>query len=347
MNSKDIIFMCCILCAVLSLRAQESGSCCSEAVASRFGRIKTSSVMLKEHTDTAKMIYIKGGTFAMGSNLYADTKPIHDVQLSDFWMDEHEVTNAQYTQFVLESGYITVAERRLDPKDYPGIDTALLCPASAVFSAPAQVDNLNNYLNWWDLVDGASWQQPEGKHSSIDERADHPVVHIAYEDAVAYATWVGKRLPTEAEWEYAARAGKEGSILYYWGEVLKPEGKWVANIFQGHFPVKNTVEDGFETTAPVRSFEANGYGLYDMEGNVWEWCSDFYQPHYADVKAINPKGPRSSFDPYEPTVIKKVQRGGSFLCNDQYCERYKANTRGKADINTSTNNVGFRCVKDI
>lgn len=331
-----------------SMFAQDSLSCCSSLVVSRFTRVSVLNRDVKSApSNLTKMVFVKGGEFEMGSNLYPDTKPIHKVQLSDFWMDEHEVTNAQFAQFVKETGYVTVAERKLDPKDFPGVDTILLVPSSAVFTAPDSIRGLNNYLQWWDLVVGASWKSPEGNKSSIVGRENHPVVHIAYEDAEAYAKWAGKRLPTEAEWEYAARAGHDGSSLYYWGDELKPNGNWVANIYQGNFPIKNTAEDGFETTAPVKSFLANAFGLYDMEGNVWEWCSDYYQPTYDVSQVVNPQGPSRSYDPQDPNVEKRVQRGGSFLCNDQYCERYKANTRGKADINTSTNNVGFRCVKDI
>lgn len=347
MNTKPNFLVFIFLFSILLSSAQETKTCCTSAADSRFGRINVLRVAENVgQVDSAKMIFIKGGVFEMGSNLYADTRPIHQVELADFWMDEHEVTNAQFAQFVAETHYITVAERKLDPLDYPGIDTVLLRPASAVFTAPEYVDNLDNYLKWWELVDGASWQYPAGKESSIVGIENHPVVHIAYEDAEAYAKWAGKRLPTEAEWEYAARAGNDGKSIYYWGDELKPGNKWVANIYQGKFPLKNSIEDGFETTAPVKSFAANSYGLYDMEGNVWEWCSDYYQPRYEAVETINPKGPSSSFDPVEPSIIKRVQRGGSFLCNDQYCERYKANTRGKADINTSTNNAGFRCVRN-
>lgn len=347
MNNKPFLLFYMLVFSFLRGAAQDS-SCCVETVESRFGQIKAASTADKKVgvEKNATMVFIKGGFFEMGSDLYADTKPIHKVELSDFWMDEHEVTNAQFAQFVEETGYVTMAERRLDPKDFPGIDTILLRPSSAVFAAPEKIASLSNHLRWWNLVEGACWKYPEGKNSTIVGREDHPVVHIAHEDAEAYAAWAGKRLPTEAEWEYAARAGNTSAHLYYWGDVLKPNNKWVANIYQGDFPVLNTKEDGFETTAPVKSFPPNSYGLYDMEGNVWEWCSDYYKANYDSTKTKNPTGPSSSYDPREPNVVKKVQRGGSFLCTDQYCERYKANTRGKADVNTSTNNVGFRCVKD-
>ncbi|MCI0920373.1 formylglycine-generating enzyme family protein [Sphingobacterium rhinopitheci] len=349
MNPNQFFSFSIFMLSFLTSYAQDSLSCCAETVASRFEKISAAVQVNKKIGDskTTKMIFIKGGVFAMGSDLYADTKPLRNIELSDFWMDEHEVTNAQFAQFVEETGYVTLAERSLDPKDFPGVDTVLLRPSSAVFAAPERVRNLDDHMKWWRLVEGACWKYPEGKNSTLVGREHHPVVHIAHEDAAAYAAWAGKRLPTEAEWEYAARGGNSGTHIYYWGDELKPNNKWVANIYQGNFPISNTKEDGFETTSPVKSFPANPYGLYDMEGNVWEWCSDFYQPRYELTTLKNPTGPSSSFDPREPHVVKKVQRGGSFLCTDQYCERYKASTRGKADVNTSTNNVGFRCVKDI
>ena len=285
----------------------------------------------------------------MGSSNFEDSKPVHAVELHSFYMDEHEVTNAQFAQFVKETGYVTVAERKLDPKDFPGVDPNMLVPGSAVFSKPKELKSLNNYLMWWEYVPGANWQHPEGPNSSIKDKMNYPVVQVAYEDAAAYAKWAGKRLPTEAEWEYAARSRKDtNDDLYYWGKELKPNGKWTANIYQGKFPVEDSKEDGYEGTAPVKSFQANALGLYDMEGNVWEWCSDYYRPdYYKNSVALNPTGPESSYDPQEPNLEKRVQRGGSFLCNDQYCERYKAGSRGKGEVNSPTNNVGFRCVKDI
>lgn len=285
----------------------------------------------------------------MGSSNFEDSKPLHQVELTSFYMDEHEVTNAQFAQFVKETGYVTVAERELDPKDFPGVDPKMLVPGSAVFSKPNELNSLNNYLMWWEYVPGANWQHPEGPNSSIKDKMNYPVVQVAYEDAAAYAKWAGKRLPTEAEWEYAARARKDANDdLYYWGKELKPNGQWAANIYQGKFPLQDSKEDGFEGTAPVKSFQANALGLYDMEGNVWEWCADLYRPdYYEHSTAANPKGPQDSYDPQEPNLEKRVQRGGSFLCNDQYCERYKAGSRGKGEVNSPTNNVGFRCVKDI
>ncbi len=322
--------------------------CNTSSIPSRFANLKKdSSSVDKIGEDKAEMVKIEGGSFEMGSNSFPDAQPIHKVTVNSFYMDVHEVTNAQFAAFVKATGYVTVAERPLDPKDFPGADPALLVPGSAVFTTPKQVQGLQNHLQWWEYVPDANWRHPEGPNSSIKGKENHPVTQLAYEDAAAYAKWAGKRLPTEAEWEYAAKAGKHQSETYYWGTEKLENGKWLANSYQGEFPTKNSKEDGFETTAPVKSYPANAYGLYDMEGNVWEWCSDYYRPdYYQQSPKDNPKGPADSYDPQEPGTVKRVQRGGSFLCNDEYCERYKAGSRGKGEINSPTNNVGFRCVKD-
>jgi sulfatase modifying factor 1 len=297
--------------------------------------------------DTTGMVFIKGGEFLMGSDEFPDSRPLHSVFVDSFWMDTHEVTNAEFARFVEATGYKTVAERPLDPKDYPGVPLDKLVPGSAVFTPPAQEVSLDNPLQWWEYVAGASWQHPEGPQSTIKGRENYPVIHVCHEDAVAYAKWAGKRLPTEAEWEFAARAGR-GNSTFYWGSELKPGGKWVANIYQGNFPDKNALEDGYAAAAPVKSFPANPYGLYDMDGNVWEWCQDLYRPdYYQKSEKKNPKGPSDSYDPDEPGVIKYVQRGGSFLCSDQYCIRYKAGSRGKGEVSSGSNNLGFRCVLDV
>lgn len=323
--------------------------CYASAIPSRFSAIQKDSLEKNMMgVDKSEMVMIEGGTFEMGSNSFQDAQPIHKVTVNSFYMDAHEVTNAQFEAFVKATGYVTVAERPLDPKDFPGADPALLVPGSAVFKAPNQVQGLQNHLQWWEYVPDANWRQPEGPNSSIKGRENHPVTQLAYQDAEAYAKWAGKRLPTEAEWEYAAKAGKHQQETYYWGSEKLENGKWLANIYQGEFPTKNSKEDGFENTAPVKSFPPNAYGLYDMEGNVWEWCSDYYRPDfYQNSPKENPKGPADSYDPQEPGAIKRVQRGGSFLCNDNYCERYKAGSRGKGEINSPTNNVGFRCVRDL
>jgi sulfatase modifying factor 1 len=298
-------------------------------------------------SSTAEMVSIPGGGFEMGSNDFDDSKPIHSVTVKPFLMDEHEVTNAQFEKFVNATHYITVAERPLDPKDYPGVDPDKLVPGSAVFTPPAHPVSLEDPYVWWIYVKGANWKHPKGPASSIIGKDREPVVQVCYDDAVAYATWAGKRLPTEAEWEFAARANRQPS-KYYWGNELKPKGKWVANIYQGNFPDHNTAEDGYAGVAPVMSFPPNPFGLYDMDGNVWEWCNDLYRPdYYQHSPEFNPQGPTDSYDPDEPNTIKHVQRGGSFICSDQYCIRYKAGSRGKGETSSAGNNLGFRCVKDI
>ncbi len=282
----------------------------------------------------------------MGADEFPDSRPVHQVSVGGFYMDEHEVTNVQFAEFVKATGYKTIAERPLNPADYPGVPVDKLVPGSAVFTPTLTAISLENPLQWWDYAPGASWVSPTGKGSTIEGRENYPVVHVSYEDAAAYARWAGKRLPTEAEWEFAARGGK-GEHAYYWGDELKPGNQWVANIYQGNFPNNNTKEDGFASAAPVKSFPANPYGLYDMDGNVWEWCQDYYRPDsYQNSASNNPKGPSDSYDPDEPGVVKRVQRGGSFLCSDQYCIRYKAGSRGKGEITSGSDNLGFRCVMD-
>ena len=299
-------------------------------------------------TVPGKMVWIQGGTFQMGTNdpAFTDAQPMHKITVKGFYMDEHEVTNAEYERFVKATNYKTVAERKLNPKDYPGVPPESLVPGSGVFSPPGQKVSLDDPLQWWKYIPGASWQHPFGANSSVDGKPNDPVVHISYEDAVAYAKWAGKRLPTEAEWEYAAQGGR-GNQTYYWGNELKPNGKWVANIYQGEFPDKNTAEDGYAGIAPVKSFPANAYGLYDMDGNVWEWCNDFYRgDYYKNSLSKNPQGPSDSYDPEEPGSVKRVQRGGSFICSDEYCIRYKSGSRGNGEVRSGSNNLGFRCVKD-
>jgi sulfatase modifying factor 1 len=301
-----------------------------------------------QDTVPPKMIYIKAGAFKMGSSdpMFTDARPVHRVSIKGFWMDEHEVTNAEFEKFVKATNYLTVAERPVNPADFLGVPAEKLVPGSGVFKAPARPVSLSDPMQWWQYVPGASWKHPLGPQSNIAGKQNDPVVQISYTDAAAYAKWAGKRLPTEAEWEFAARGGKV-SRKYYWGNDLKPGGKYVANIFEGHFPDNNTKADGFEGIAPVKSFPPNGYGLYDMEGNVWEWCNDFYRADYFKISpADNPQGPVSSYDPQEPNSIKRVQKGGSFLCSEQYCSRFMAGSRGSGEVNSATNNLGFRCVKD-
>lgn len=326
----------------------DSADCPMTSIPSRFSALNASDSDVNiRGEDDAEMVLIKGGTFDMGTESFPDAQPVHTVELNSFYIDVHEVTNAQFQKFVEATGHITVAEQPLNPNDFPGVDPEVLVPGSAVFTAPEDVDGLQNHLQWWNYVADANWRQPEGPGSSIVGREDHPVTQVAYSDAVAYAEWAGKRLPTEAEWEFAAKAGEHQEETYYWGNEKLEDGKWLANIYQGDFPSNNTKEDGFEGTSPVKSFPANAYGLYDMEGNVWEWCADYYRSdYYSQSPKTNPQGPQTSYDPQEPGAEKRVQRGGSFLCNDVYCERYKAGSRGKGEVNSPTNNVGFRCVRD-
>ncbi len=291
------------------------------------------------------MVWISGGTFTMGSAKgYADEQPMHQVTLDGFYMDVTEVTNEQFTAFVKATKYITVAERPLDPKDFPGAPKELLVPGALVFSPPKEGLPIRGEQDWWSYVPGACWKHPAGKNSDLKGKENHPVVHIAWEDAKAYATWAGKDLPTEAQWEFAARGGVEKNV-YVWGNKKNPDGKHMANIWQGKFPYSNSKKDGFITTAPVKSFQPNTFGLYDMSGNVWEWCNDWYRPdYYKRSSKKNPLGPKNSFDPQEPGVPKKVIRGGSFLCSDVYCTGYRPSARMKTSVDTGLSHLGFRCV---
>ena len=296
------------------------------------------------------MVWITGGEFSMGAEEFPDAQPWHRVSVDGFWMDKTEVTNDQFAKFVKATKYVTLAEQAPRAEDFPGAPPENLVAGSVVFSPPGHPVKLNNHFQWWSYVKGANWRHPEGPKSTLKDRGNYPVVHIAYQDALAYAKWAGKRLPTEAEFEYAQRGGLERKP-YAWGDELNPGGQFMANTFQGHFPEKNTKEDGHERAAPVASFPPNKYGLYDMAGNVWEWTSDWYRHDYYQTLvaqgpvARNPQGPADSFDPSEPGVKKKVHRGGSFLCTDQYCARYIAGGRGKGEPDTGTNHVGFRLVK--
>lgn len=293
------------------------------------------------------MVWIPGGAFWMGADDpdFADARPVHRVEVDGFWMDRTDVTNAQFARFVAATGYVTIAERRPDPRDLPGVPVEALVPGSVVFTPPSGPVSLDDARAWWRYVPGASWRHPEGPRSSLRGRERHPVVHVSWEDAVAYARWAGKRLPTEAEWERAARGGLDRKP-YVWGDERTPGGRWPANVWQGRFPTENTMADGFRSTAPVASFPPNGYALFDMAGNVWQWCADWYRPGYdAREPQRNPQGPSSSWDPDEPGAPKRVMRGGSYLCSDTYCRRYRPGARGKGAPDTGASNVGFRCVR--
>jgi formylglycine-generating enzyme required for sulfatase activity len=264
-------------------------------------------------------------------------------------MDTTDVTNAEFAKFVKATGYVTVAEHTPKAEDFPSAPAENLVAGSVVFSPPDHQVPLNNQFQWWSYVHGANWRHPDGPGSDLKGKDNFPVVHVAYEDGVAYAHWAGKRLPTEAEWEFAARGGLVGKP-FVWGNEFRPGGKWMANTHQGQFPTRDSGEDGFIGLSAVAQFPPNGYGLYDMAGNAWQWTSDWYRPDYyrqlaaAGSVARNPQGPDTSFDPSEPGQVKRVQRGGSFLCTDQYCSRYMVGTRGKGDPMTGTNHLSFRCI---
>lgn len=311
------------------------------------------------------MVFIPGGEFSMGCEakneslcstpgVTYDAGPIHRVYVDAFWMDETEVTNRQFKKFVDETGYITIAEIKPTLQEFPGALEENLVAGGIVFQPTPSAVPLSDYMQWWSYVPGANWKHPLGPQSSIEGKEDEPVVQIAIDDAIAYCKWAGKRLPTEAEWEFAARAGVAGD-LYTWGNQLSSDGKFHANIYQGAFPIMDgdSADDGYAGIAPVKQYKPNRYGLYDMSGNVWEWTSDWYRPEYYRVLksenkvARNPQGPPNSFDPAEPKIAKRVHRGGSFLCSDLYCNRYLLGTRGKGDEKSGSNHVGFRCVKDV
>src|SRR5215207_6660003 len=286
-----------------------------------------------------RMSWIPAGTFRMGSeDFYSEEAPVREVVVDGFWMDEQAVTAADYRRFVRETGYVTVAERPLDPKDYPAADPELLVPGSLVFRKTSGPVPLDDARNWWEYVAGASWKKPGGPGTTINGRDRHPVVQVAYEDAEAYAAWSGKALPTEAEWEYAARGGLDGAT-FAWGEEHFPDGKPRANTWQGEFPWQNLKADGFEGTSPVGSFPPNSYGLYDMTGNTWEWTSDDFSLSHAEGKpCCAPEPLRGERFP------RKVIKGGSHLCAPNYCLRYRPAARQGETVDTSTGHIGIRCV---
>jgi formylglycine-generating enzyme required for sulfatase activity len=315
-----------------------------------------SSEICREHSQpTQGMILLPGGAFRMGSDdHYPEEAPVHRVTVDGFWMDQTPVTNRQFKEFVEATGHVTFAEVPPDPQDYPGALPHMLYAGSLVFMKPKDSFDPRVWSQWWSFLKGADWRHPQGPGSSINGLDNHPVVHVTFSDALAYARWAGKDLPTEAEWEFAARSGLDGAE-FAWGDELAPGGQHMANTWQGEFPSQNLVRDGFEGTSPVMAFASNSYGLYDMIGNVWEWTTDWYSPkHPADApKACcipaNPRGAREdeSYDPCQPEIRipRKVLKGGSHLCAPNYCRRYRPAARHAEMTDTSTTHIGFRCVK--
>lgn len=342
--------LCLLWCLGLTVSAAAEQSSCCGTLPSRFG---SAVPALKGR------VLVPGGEFMMGGvGPFAkpDEFPVHRVRLDGFYISRTPITNEQFEEFVDATGYVTTAERAptmeevLDqlPPGTPPPPAEMLVAASLVFKPADRPVPLNNPLVWWEWRPGANWRHPEGPGSSIENRGDHPVVHVSYFDAQAYCEWAGGRLPTEAEWEYAARGGLKGRP-FVWGDEPLNEGEQKLNIWQGRFPVTNTEKDGFYATSPVGAFSPNGYGLYDMSGNVWEWVADWYRPdtyaHDAEKDTVvNPTGPASSYDPMEPYTAKRVTRGGSFLCNDDYCSGYRPSARMKTSPDTGLIHTGFRCV---
>ena len=311
--------------------------------------------MTAAQQSTKGMTRIPAGSFLMGSEeFYPEERPVHEVAVDGFWIDEHQVTVAEFRRFVKATGYVTLAERPLDPAEYPEADPAALVPGSLVFHRTPGPVPLDDYRNWWSYVPGASWRHPKGPGSTLDGLDRHPVTHVAFEDVSAFAAWAGKELPTEAEWEYASRGGLEGKT-FTWGDEFAPRGRMMANTWQGEFPWQNTLEDRFEGTSPVGSFPPNGYGLFDMAGNVWEWTADFYGPQHDDEPRHACCGPIAnprvtsadrSYEAGRPGehIPRRVVKGGSHLCAPNYCLRYRPAARQAQAIETSTSHIGFRCV---
>jgi formylglycine-generating enzyme required for sulfatase activity len=305
------------------------------------------------------MVWIPGGEFTMGTDAdvgWPDEKPAHRVRVDGFFMDVAEVTNAQFRAFVEATKYVTTAEKtpsveeilKQSPPGTPPPPKEKLVPGAMVFTIPPGKVNLQDFSQWWKWIPGANWRHPEGPGSTLEGRDDHPVVHVSWDDAVAYARWAEKRLPTEAEWEFAARGGLNNKP-YVWGDTPLSDANPQCNVWQGEFPHKNTKADKYDRTAPVRSFAPNGYGLYDMAGNVWEWCADWYgrdlyQRRGRNPLTLNPHGPERTEDPMHPYESRRVQKGGSFLCNDSYCSRYRPSARHGCSPDTGMSHVGFRCV---
>jgi formylglycine-generating enzyme len=337
----------CRICGYPQQRASNRGICMLDPKNEPSGHAP-------DAVQTANMIWIPAGTFRMGSNdHYPEEAPVHRVSVDGFWIDRTPVTNRQFKAFVNATGHVTTAQTVPDPKDYPGALPEMIYAGSLVFSPPRRVNDLRDSSQWWTFTKGANWRHPYGPKSNIKDLDDHPVVHLSYADVLAYAKWAGKDLPTEAEWEFAARGGRDGEE-FAWGNALTPGGKHMANTWQGNFPVQNLHEDGYARTSPVTAFPPNGYGLLDMIGNVWEWTTDWWSTrHEADATkaCCIPQNPRggpegASYDPGQPNIRipRKVLKGGSHLCAPNYCRRYRPAARHAEPVDTSTCHVGFRCV---
>lgn len=348
MNIKWMMALSLIFSTVAAANPPAKKSCSCEKIPSRFGAVSKNQ----------GMVQIPAGLFMMGGDgkqAKIDEFPKHAVKISAFSMDAAQVTNAQFQEFVKATGYVTTAEKKPEWEELkkslpPGTqkpDDSKLVAASLTFTPPDHAVSLQDYSQWWSWTPGANWLHPRGPNTDIKKLSNHPVVHVSWEDASAYCKWAGKRLPTEAEWEWAARGGLKNKV-YPWGDEDIDTGLVKANTWQGEFPYKNTLRDKYYYTSPVKSFKPNAYGLYDMAGNVWEWVADWYDHDYyqslGDKTVVNPQGPAKSYDPDETYAQKKVLRGGSFLCNASYCSGYRVSARMKSTPDTSMEHMGFRCV---
>jgi len=345
MIRRDLL-ICCIGIGAGSLMIGTFATAIAQKDAARgqLGSCAAYSGLPSDDGAAAGMVFIRGGTFVMGSERHRpEERFTHTVRLDGFWIDRHEVTNAQFREFVAATGYVTLAERGLDPATHPGMPRELLVPGSVVFVPPTNVASGGRITQWFQYVAGANWRAPTGSGSTIAGKDNHPVVHIAYEDALAYARWRDRELPTEAQWEFAARGGRDGEDD--WSSAFDADGKPIANTWQGIFPVYNTNEDGYVGTAPVGCFKPNGYGLYDMIGNVWEWTSDWYRPGHPREKAVNPTGPElQDLALTGGQSPSRVIKGGSFLCASNYCSRYRPAARQPQEVDLGAAHLGFRTV---
>ena len=329
------------LCLVVSASVLEAGEVVTDRLCDAYAGLP------EGNGPRAGMVWIEGGTFTMGSDEERpEERAAHEVKVGGFWIDRHEVTNAQFARFVEATGYVTIAERGLDPAAHPGVPPELLAPGAVVFTPPDGLLNLVDFTQWWRYVPGADWRHPSGPGSSIEGKQNHPVVNVAYEDAQAYARWLGRELPTEAQWEFAARGGLNRAT-YSWGDAYyDPVAGWRANTWQGLFPLKDDVEDGYHGAAPVGCFAPNGYGLYDMAGNVWEYARDWYVPEHPPGPATDPVGPDIAFaaryaGAAGPSVVIK---GGSYLCAPNFCARYRPAARQPQELSLGASHLGFRTV---